>query len=491
MIGRMVRQTAGRRVRSWQLLKVFDRLSIRRVVFVGFSLILALWVVSGADLVRRVTEIESRTAAVQSRFTGNEELLSTVRTRVTLGSVYLRDAFLDTPDTADYYRQQLQDVRQSVDDAMVQYALAIDSPGEQRTFDQLRAEITDYWDTMMPAVSWDNERRAAQARALIRERVIPKRQAITRILGQIQRLNRTAYEEQQAEVSAIYRAMRWRVWETSVGVLLLGVLVAAVVIRRSGRLELSIEAQRARERENAHTLQRLSARLVSAQEEERRTIARELHDEIGQALTAIKMELACAERALGPERNAGPVLREARGITDHAIQSVRDLSQLLHPPVLDDLGLLATLEWYLAVFSKRTGIATEIVQEGAEQRLADEIEVCLYRIALEALTNIARHAEATQCRLYLQRLPQTVLLTVEDNGKGFDVQDVLAAHGQRGLGLLGVRERATGFGGDVRIESQPGKGTRVTVEVPALRRAPDQDAGSGDVQVATPSQGGA
>jgi signal transduction histidine kinase len=458
------------RSRLWLVTETFERLTIRGAFFVGFGLILGLWLVSGAGLLRGVVEVEKRTSDVQARFMHAEDLLSTVRTQILLGSVYLRDALLDTPDTAGYYRGQLQAVRTAIDQALTKYVPVIDSQGERQTFAQLGAEIQDFWDTVIPAVSWDTARRATEARALLREVVIPRRQVIIEISDRVQRLNRAAFDEQQAEVGRIHVAMRRRVWETSAEVLLLGIGVAFFVIRYAGRLEGRIQKQRLREQETARNLQRLSARLVRAQEEERRSIARELHDEIGQALTAIKVELAVAERTLEPEASTRSALGEARSITDHALQTVRDLSQLLHPPLLDDLGLRATLDWYLRSFSKRTGIAADLVQQGTEERLAPEVETCLYRIAQEALTNVAKHAEATACRIYLQRLPQTVLLTVEDDGKGFEVQEVTSPQARRGLGLLGVQERVAGFGGEFRLESSPGKGTRLTVELPALPR---------------------
>jgi len=473
--------------RLWSLAETLQRFSIRGLLFVGFGLLLTLWLVSGADLVRRVLEVENRTSDVHARFMVADEELLTIRTQILLGSVYLRDGLLDTPDTAESYRDRLQQVRDAIDRALSRYVPIIDSPGERETFAQLRAEIQDFWETVLPALRWDTERRATQARALLRERVIPKRQLIISISERVQGLNRAAFDEQQAEVARIYGAMRLRVWETSVAVLLLGLGVAFLVIRYAGRLERRIQEQRVRERENSRDLQRLSAKLVRAQEEERRSIARELHDEIGQALTAIKVELVMVERAIEPEARTRNVLGEARSITDHALQTVRDLSQLLHPPLLDDLGLPATLEWYLRGFATRTGIAGGLVHEGIAERLAPEIEVCLYRIAQEALTNVAKHAQATSCRIYLQRLPQTVLLTVEDDGRGFDVQEVTASHARQGIGLLGVHERVAGFGGTVRLESSPGKGTRLTVEVPALPRpvpAPELE------DVAEPAGGG-
>lgn len=464
------------------------RRPIRAALLVGFGLILTLWVVSGLDFVRRVGEVERRTSEVQGRFMRTDQLLSTVQKEILLASVYLRDALLDTPDTAEFYQARFAQVRTATDQAVEKYLPVIDSQTERETFAQLRDEIRDFWETVLPALSWDTQRRALQTRTLLRERVMPRRQTIIGISERVQHLNRAAFDEQQAATAGIYRALRARLWQTDAAVLLLGLGVALLVTRHAGRLERSIQEQRVRERENAVGLQRLSAQLVHAQEEERRSIARELHDEVGQALTAIKVELAVVERALEPAARARNILREARAITDGALQTVRDLSQLLHPPMIDDLGLPATLEWYLAGFVSRTGVAGHLVQEGIEERLAPEIEVCLYRIAQEALTNIAKHARAHSCRVYLQRLPQTILLTVEDDGTGFDVGKVTASHARQGIGLLGVHERVAGFGGTFRLESSPGKGTRLTVEVPALPR-PEPSSKAEETAVLDANQG--
>jgi signal transduction histidine kinase len=242
--------------------------------------------------------------------------------------------------------------------------------------------------------------------------------------------------------------------------------------------------------ENTRDLQRLSAKLVSAQEDERRAIARELHDEVGQALTAIKVELSLAGRGLAANAREGAAFEEARKLTDHGLQLVRDLSQMLHPAMLDDLGLPETVAWYLNAFSKRTGVRTELIQDRIEERLASEIETCLYRIVQEALTNVARHAEARSCRVYLQRLPRTVLLTVEDDGRGFPPRKGPAGEARRGLGLLGIEERVSGFRGSLTIETAPGKGTRLTVELPALPRRQAQEDDDADVPVPSQSERG-
>jgi signal transduction histidine kinase len=151
---------------------------------------------------------------------------------------------------------------------------------------------------------------------------------------------------------------------------------------------------------------------------------------------------------------------------------VRDLSQLLHPSMLDDLGLPDTLKWYLHGFSQRTGVRAELVQDQMDERLAPEVEVSAYRIIQEALTNVAKHAHATLCRVYVQRLPHSLLITVEDDGVGADAQGRLSEANGRGLGLVGIRERASALSGTVGFDSASGKGTRLTVELPLAGTQP-------------------
>jgi signal transduction histidine kinase len=189
----------------------------------------------------------------------------------------------------------------------------------------------------------------------------------------------------------------------------------------------------------------------------------------------VKVELALAERALQP--GAGPnALAEAKAMTERALQTVRDLSHLLHPPMLDDLGLAATLDWFLAGFSRRTGIVARLEQPGEAPRLVPELEMCIYRIVQEATTNVARHAEARSIRVGLQHRSGRVVLTIEDDGKGFRPEQLRIVPARSGLGLLGIEERVAGFGGTFRVESAPGRGTRLAAELPDLIRPPsDQD----------------
>jgi signal transduction histidine kinase len=138
--------------------------------------------------------------------------------------------------------------------------------------------------------------------------------------------------------------------------------------------------------------------------------------------------------------------------------------------MLDDLGLRAAIDWYLRGFSRRHDIRVELLHDRMDERLLPEIEATAFRIVQEALTNIAKHAHATSCRIYLQRLTNTLLVTIEDDGTGFEVAEAGPASPRRGLGLLGIRERVVQLRGTLRLESSPTRGTRLTVELPAQAR---------------------
>jgi signal transduction histidine kinase len=202
---------------------------------------------------------------------------------------------------------------------------------------------------------------------------------------------------------------------------------------------------------------------VDVQEQERRALARELHDEVGQALTAVKMDIGIALRA-DVEPRVRSALEEARDLSENTLRSVRDMSQLLHPSALDDFGLPATLTAYLRNFSHRTGIRAHLA-ETLDARLAPDIEVCVYRIVQEALSNVARHSGATACTVSLNSGGGVLRLVIEDNGRGVDPAALRPTSGG-GLGLIGMRERAQALGGTFTIRQREGGGTILAVTLP-------------------------
>jgi PAS domain S-box-containing protein len=216
-------------------------------------------------------------------------------------------------------------------------------------------------------------------------------------------------------------------------------------------------------------LEKLSVRLIRAQDEERERIARELHDEMGQSLTAMSINLAAVEKGLPPD--PGPSIQdrlaETHWLIDQTLERVRALALHLRPGMLDDLGLVPTLRWYLNGFAQRLGIEVEFEAVNLAERMAPELETALYRVIQEALTNVARHAQASKVRLHVEQNTSQVLACIQDDGKGFDVRKLEGLETQEhGVGLLGMRERVASLGGDLRIESEPGRGTRLFVELP-------------------------
>jgi len=216
-------------------------------------------------------------------------------------------------------------------------------------------------------------------------------------------------------------------------------------------------------------LQRLSAQLINAQEAERKQISRELHDEMGQVLTAIRINLVAIEKELSPEFASilKERLEETSSLVEQTLEQIRELSLNLRPSILDDLGLVPTLRWYANRYAKRLNIEVEFKAIDLEERLAAEIETFLYRAVQEALTNIAKHAQANRVCIRLERGASTVAAFIEDNGKGFDVQEVTGSEApEHGTGLLGIRERIAFLGGSFSIQTRPGQGARLSMEIP-------------------------
>jgi signal transduction histidine kinase len=452
--------------RDGSLLPALKRRKVPIAVSLGFSLLLILWLVSQFYFLRGLDEVEERASAISLRFAQAEELLSTLRTQRLSVSIYLRDVALDPTEPGITLRRLLIDqARDRMDQALAGYEALGISAAERAGVEALRESVRAYWDTVAPILSRSATGRSADARDLLLEGGAAQREAIIRISDQIQELNRTSFIRQQAEVARAYRSLDRLIRTINAVTLCCGLLIAVAITAYAGRLERHIRNQVGRNALHAQNLRRLSAKLVHVQEEERRTISRELHDEVGQALTAIRIEIGIARRKMEQTGQLANLLDVAEGLTDNAIETVRHLSQLLHPSLLDHLGLPAALDWYLQGFSRRTGIRTELTTAEVDARYSPAVETCIFRIAQEALTNVARHAGATTCRVRLARVGGGLQMTVQDDGKGFDLKQ---HQGQEhaGLGLLGVRERVTGFGGSLALETAPGEGTSLTVELP-------------------------
>lgn len=243
-----------------------------------------------------------------------------------------------------------------------------------------------------------------------------------------------------------------------VTLLILGVAIVTSTVDRLSKARTDLQG-------SFEQLRALAARLQHVREEERTNVAREIHDELGQALTSIKIDLAALVEDLPSGTN--PAVARAKAVmqvVDDTIQRVRRISTELRPGVLDDLGLVAAVEWAAGEFQKRTGVKCDVSVPAEDELPMDrDRATALFRILQETLTNVARHAKATHVRVRLTKYDHTVALEVRDNGRGIDESRIF---GRQSLGMLGMKERAFLLGGELVIESTPGAGTTVIVRIP-------------------------
>jgi signal transduction histidine kinase len=253
---------------------------------------------------------------------------------------------------------------------------------------------------------------------------------------------------------------------------LLSLAVTQLSLRHAENLERQAERQYAETEHAKSELKRLSARLLELEEEGKRQLSRELHDEIGQSLALLQFEIshaqAIARRGASGAAGDGDLrehLSRARELAERTVQTIRNISLLLRPALLDDLGLAPALQFQLEDFLRRSGIACDCAEEGVADDLPDHVKTCVYRVVQEALHNCEKHSRATRVSVSVRQSTDALVAEVLDNGAGF-VYSEQEPPGNAGLGLLGMRERASMAGGSLAVDSAPGRGTRVTLRLP-------------------------
>ena len=448
----------------------FRKPTLQVALVVAFLAIVGLWGYTGYEFTSRMAAVEADSAAVTARYLEAQERLTTIRSQVLVASVHVRDALLETDRSLiPRYERQINDTYASIDLALRDYEPVVDTATQRERVEHLRREIAGFRQMTAQVLTEVKQGGIRDVRTLLNQSLVPRREAAVRVSEEVQTLNRAAFVQHQTDIAQIHRQAERRTWQQVGLALILSLAIALAFSTYAGRLESQLLAQMHTNEHNTRHLQHLSMRLIGAQEEERRNVARELHDEVGQALTAVQVELSVAQRKLLASGQSPALLKDAETIAHGALQTVRDVSQLLHPALLDDLGLAAAIEWQARTFESRHGIRVDLQQDGMAKRLPRAVELAAYRIVQEALTNIAKHARATQCRIRLRRTDGDLELAVEDDGRGFDPTDETET--RQGLGLAGMRERAALLDGRVALESSRGEGTRVRVRLPVTERA--------------------
>jgi signal transduction histidine kinase len=416
--------------------------NIFRVLIVGFALVILMLLAAAAEGIRNIRSIEDNAASLVRDQQLTNRLIGELHTQQTslseVFSILARD-----PDSVDYggMMDQLAQADKDIERISAEGART----PEQDLWKRLQETSRQFSTEARRILSAENPE-SFTSMALFRDHEA--------FIAVVARLIETQYRKVSAAQAQIDRRTT-RLLATSLlfasASVLLALVFAGITVRMASRLIRRMEWQTAE-------LGRVSFRMLEDQEAAARRFSHELHDELGQSLTAVKTNLAAlhSNGQIHPDR-----VSDCMHLVDEAIGNVRQMSQLLRPTILDDFGLAAGLRWLCEGFAQRTGIAVAC-DVPLQRRLPDEAETHLFRIAQEALTNVARHASAKHVRVRLAAEGDEVTLRISDDGRGLRPEDT----DSRGLGLIGMRARARSAGGDAKVRSRPGEGVLIEVRVP-------------------------
>jgi signal transduction histidine kinase len=421
--------------------------------------------VMAIDATTSLRDVEVTTAALRTESRKRDGLLDQLRADIYRSATVVRDYLLELDGArAENHRAELELLRTRIDDTLRLYEQKLPDT-EKDAFEDLRSRVESYWKSLAPALQWDAAVRRAKGGSFLQDVIMPFRAEVLQLTRQVTALNERDLDAGEERIRAVQSRFRQRVAIISVFALVLGLILVAVSIRRVQRLEREAKARYEEVEEARRELQKLSDRLVNAQEEERRNLSRELHDEIGQAMSAMLVELGRLEAAPDSETR-GERLTSIRRMAEASVGMVRNMALLLRPSMLDDLGLVAALRWQAREVTRRSGLKVKMVADEIAEDLPDSHRTCIYRVVQEALNNCARHSQATQVRVVVHRDRDGLSVTVQDDGIGFEPSR------EKGMGLLGMEERVERLGGRFSIESKPGNGTVLWIHFPLTNGGP-------------------
>jgi signal transduction histidine kinase len=447
-----------------------NRWGARIARIAGFGGLLAILGAEGFYSLKIAWQIQVSNTEMRRDFLSRDRTLEQIRSALYESGNVVRDYVLVEPgeNKAETLRTELKTIRDHMETALKVYSLSL-RPEERGPFQQLDTEVETYWSTLEPIFDWDAKARRNRGNSFLRHEVLPRRTTVLAIAREVGELNEQALQEDERRVADLFAQFQRRLQIITALGLGLGLVLAALTLSYTLRLEKSAEERYHESLQAQGELKELSKRLVDAQEQERRAISRELHDEVGQSLSALLVDvenLAAKPVEDGVLRQG---LKNIKMLAENCVNEARNMALLLRPSMLDDLGLVAALEWQAREVSKRTGMLVDIVEENVSGALPEEYKTCVYRIVQEALNNCSRHAYAKNVWVFVRQEPERLSLTIQDDGKGFDPSRV------RGLGLVGMNERVSQLGGVLKVDSNQGHGTCLRVDLPLTGASADLD----------------
>lgn len=431
------------------------RARIWPAVAVSFGALLLLlplftWLVS-----HEAARIHEHTKTARQIYQRADDAISDIQASINKGALIEQGGSGD--GETSLAESRISELRRSSDQDIATLAVLLGSK-QKPQLDALEQGLDEYWGSI--------EQNLIAARSQHGEQKFfselenrPKK--ALELAGRVDALNQGSLARKEQEVENQQNKLRRFAIAATVLLLLLELAIALFSTAYMARLDRISETERQRAEKAESELRGLSNQLVRVQEEERKTISRELHDEVGQILTGLRMELG----TLSPndtEEGFRHRLDSVKRLAEEALRAVRNLALLVRPSMLDDLGLEPALRWQTKEFSRRCGIPVVLAIEGRLDSLPEALRLCLYRAIQEALTNCGKHADASRVTVTVRHEDDRVSASVQDNGRGFD-RLRLQTHG---LGLVGMNERVRALQGVITVSSEPGRGTLISLEVP-------------------------
>jgi signal transduction histidine kinase len=436
--------------------------SIWPVSVFGLGFMLIIMGLSGVASIQETRRIHQQILAVEDTYRHIENLVENIRSDTSRVAVLRRDRLLGRDAPTGAYNIQLASLRSKTEASLAELA-SLRPQHSSQTVDRLQSALEAY----LATVGKEFQESPAEIRAQFKDDGFgSETMPIFAITEQLGRLNEDNFEARRRDLSQSVIYLQNDIWETIITALVLGAIIAGASVFRISSLEKESSAHQKASELAEERLRALSQQLVSSQEQERKALSRELHDEIGQLLTALRMELGNLERGRsGQGAETDPHLVQAKRLAESTLRTTRDIAMGLRPAMLDVLGLGPALEWQAREFSRRYNTPIRLEVDGDLRDVPDPHRTYLYRIVQEGLTNCARHAQAKNIHVKLEDSNGKVAVLVEDDGVGFDQHQGVSY----GLGLLGMTERVRELCGQLSIQSEPGKGTRISVVLPLKR----------------------
>lgn len=439
-------------------------LSVILAIFLGFALY-ATYEIRWLENFQANVVQQNRKASLQLLRLQNDAYLLAISIR-------------DMPrDEARYpirdWRAEFVRLREDMDHALtLEGQYAVNTPASEDKRVQLRTVLEDFWRSAGHIFAIAQQGEETEARRLLQTELEPKRAVITETVARLLVLNDRAQADAAEKIAAVYSSVKLEIFLLIAVLFLMALGTGLYTLQANRKTFAKLQHLAEKLQLQSEQLRKLSWKLIEVQENTLRQVARDLHDEFGQILTAVGTMLSRAsQRGLAPDSAFVQEVQKVKQIVEEALENVRDTSQMFRPAILDDFGLEQTLEWFASQFSRQMGIPVQFERDAAGYGVPAESAIHIYRIVQAALSNVARHSGARQAWVSLKGEDGKLAVEIRDNGKGFDPAGDMDRSAGEGIGLMGMRERAEHLNGAVEVCSKPGQGTAVRLRIPVSARA--------------------